>query len=240
MSSHIHYGLLAGVVDPDRFFRSAHTRFAQRYHRSTQHTLGPVFAERPKLHTVEQADLQRLVAYHHRNPVEAGVVQRPSQSSWTSHRAYLRLDPPPNWLDVERSLDLLGFRDTAAGRRHFDEFVTEIDMHDRPLMPKRKQAVETSRRGTDVVDWSLLVDLAREVTGLPHGEPLSSKSYRAALTRRLIAILATRELGQTYANVAAQLEMTTGSAYNLVTRRGSAENNLEEMLAELRRRFLAR
>ncbi len=37
----------------------------------------------------------------HRNPVEAGVVTRPRDSTWTSHRIYLRLEPAPPWFDVE-------------------------------------------------------------------------------------------------------------------------------------------
>ena len=84
MSSHVHYGHVAGIVDPDRFFRSAHTRFAQRYHRRpTRQTLGAVFADRPRIHPVRGDRLLRMVAYHHRNPIAARVVERPAQSNWT-------------------------------------------------------------------------------------------------------------------------------------------------------------
>jgi REP element-mobilizing transposase RayT len=240
MSSHVHYAMIAGLVDPERFFRSVHTRFAKRYHaRAARDTLGPVFADRPALHPVKEPLLPRLVAYQHRNPVEAGVVERPSQSTWTSHRAYLRLDPAPPWLDVERALDILGFRDTAAGRRRFDEFVMEVDLKEYAWSTGPTPEVTSSGGASEgAVDWIALVAHAREVTGLPRGEALTSRSHCAARTRRLVGIIATRDLGQTYASVADRLEMSTGSVYNLVVRR-PRRGDLKEMLSEMRRRLAA-
>jgi hypothetical protein len=238
MSSHVHYGLLAGASDPDRFFRSTHTRFAQQFHlRRSQQTLGPVFADRPTLHVVKDADLPRLVAYHHRNPMEAGVVARPSESTWTSHRAYLRLDPPPAWLDVERALDRLGFADTTAGRRSFDEFVTEVDLSDRSRSREATQRDVSSRHGTRLegIDWQRLIDLSRDVASLPTDESFDARSRRAAVARRLVAIVATRDLAQTYTSVAAHLGMRAGSVFNLVSRSEGAA--LEVLLPELRRRY---
>jgi len=43
----------------------------------------------------------------------------------------MRLDAAPTWLNVEQVLAWLGFEDTAAGRKSFDEFVIEVDL-DRP------------------------------------------------------------------------------------------------------------
>ena len=238
MSSHVHYGHVAGRDDPDRFFRSAHGRFAQRYHRRPgRRTLGPVFADRPKIRPVLGPGLARLVAYHHRNPVDAAVVERPSQSTWTSHRAYLRLDPAPPWLDVERALDLLGFADTAAGRRHFDEFVTEVDLHDRAWDAQPRPLPGACRRA-DVaeIDWVRLIDVARRVTGVPCDEALSSRRRRAATARLVIGVIATRDFGQSYATVAARLSMRTGSLFNLLARRG-ADAGLDTLVAELRQQL---
>ena len=118
MSSHLHHGHIAGWMNPDRFFRSVNTRYAIHYHRSSDgSTLGPVFAERPKLFVVKPAHAARMVAYHHRNPVEAGVVARAKDSRWTSHRFFLRLDEPPHWLDVERALGS-GTRRTGMAGLH--------------------------------------------------------------------------------------------------------------------------
>jgi hypothetical protein len=39
-----------------------------------------------------------LLRYVHNNPVRAGIVERASESSWSSHRAYLGLEFCPPWL----------------------------------------------------------------------------------------------------------------------------------------------
>src|SRR5262249_36496442 len=53
MSSHIHWAALAGLIAPDRFFRSVHTRYGQ-YHHRRYGSLGPVFADRPKSHEIAE------------------------------------------------------------------------------------------------------------------------------------------------------------------------------------------
>jgi DNA-binding MarR family transcriptional regulator len=42
-----------------------------------------------------------LLRYVHNNPVRAGLVDRASESSWSSHRAYLGLSPCPSWLATD-------------------------------------------------------------------------------------------------------------------------------------------
>jgi hypothetical protein len=39
-----------------------------------------------------------LIRYVHNNPVRAGLAARASESSWSSHRAYLGLEACPSWL----------------------------------------------------------------------------------------------------------------------------------------------
>jgi len=238
MSSHVHYGLAAGTVDPDRFFRSAHTCFAQGYHRQRSgRTLGPVFADRPKLYPVGRSELARLVAYHHRNPVSAGVVTRASESRWTSHRVYLRLDPAPSWFDVERAFHLVGFEDDASGRRAFDEFVMDVDLSDRAA--SQGQAPMSSvilAAGSPDVDWDHVVALGREVTQLPSYLPIDSRKRPAALARLVIAEVATTDLGQTYASTAQALGMSTGGLFNLLVR-GRERAGVRELTIELRQRL---
>jgi len=235
MSSHLHYGHVAGSTPPDRFFRSAHTRFAQRYHQHAgRATLGHVFASRPSLHAVGAAALPRLVAYHHRNPVTAGVVDRASQSNWTSHRAYLRLDPAPAWLDVEHGLDILGFCDTAAGRRRFDEFVMEIDIEEVPK-GKRPAVSLISTPSLNEADWTRLVETARSVARLPAHDSLQARR-RGVTTRLLVGLVAAHDFGQSYAAIGERLGMAGGSVCNLLARKGH-EAPIEELLTELRRRL---
>ncbi len=138
MSTHVHLGVVAGSAPMARFFHPLHTRFAIAWH-ARHGGLGPVFASRPSSWHVPAARVARLIAYHHRNPVDAGVVEKPEDSRWTSHRYYLRLEPPPAWLNVERGLELCGFADTRAGRRHFGEFVREIVFDDPPWSAESRE-----------------------------------------------------------------------------------------------------
>ena len=89
--------------------------------------VGPCSRIGQRTFEVQPAAVAYLVAYVHMNPVRAGVCQKPVDSRWTSHQAYLRLTPlPPGWMS-SRALALCGFEDTDAGRRDFDEFVRRCE-----------------------------------------------------------------------------------------------------------------
>ncbi len=239
MSSHVHHGFIAGRVDPERFYRSAHTRFAARYHqRENRPTLGPVFASRPKFHSVRPGLLLRMVAYHHRNPVTAGVVDRAVDSTWTSHRMYMRMEPAPPWLDVEHALNMLGFSDTRAGRSEFDQCVMEIELEDSTWHEHQDEHEEVAI-GTGGVDlnWDELLQLASGLVGVPVRETLASRGHRAAQARALVAQVAMNDFAQPYRVVAERFGMCVGSAANLL-RRKQREPAFQSQLKELRRRFV--
>ncbi len=238
MSSHVHYGLVPGIRNPDPFFRSTHTRFAQHVHKRTEgRTLGPVFADRPSIDPYRRGRLRRLVAYHHRNPPDANVVDSPAESRWTSHRIYLRLDPEPGWLHVEWALSVLGFADTAAGRREFDEFVTEVDLDEffaeSSEEPRREPVI---RSAPPEVNWPRLEAQARQLTGLPSVVSLRSRVPLAVVTRWLMARLACHDLDQTYRVVGAALGMSRSAVCNLLTRK-LVTPEMVRMEEELRRQL---
>ena len=122
MSSHLHLVLQAGINVPWRLLKPLHTVVARRLN-LRDGSLGPVFAGRATTLLVPDDRVAILLAYVHNNPVRAHVVTRAAASPWTSHRAYLRLDPAPDWLAGLRGLELAGFPDTTEGRLAFDEFV---------------------------------------------------------------------------------------------------------------------
>ena len=126
MSSHEHWALISGSFPFGKIFRSMHTSFGTRWQKKNKQ-LGHVFANRPRNFEVAPQSLLKLIAYLHMNPVRAGVVKCPKDSPWTSHRQYLRIDPPMPWLDVEYALSLLGFEDTQSGRSQFNTAVHELD-----------------------------------------------------------------------------------------------------------------
>jgi hypothetical protein len=59
------------------------------------------------------------------------------------------------------------------------------------------------------------------------------------MTRRLVGLVATRDLGQAYAAVATKLGMKTGSLFNRLPR-SPADAHLVDLLAKLRRRLAAK
>lgn len=82
---------------------------------------GPVFRGRFRNQLVEnERYLLTVVAYIHLNPHRAGIARRLDQHCWTSHRAYLGLDLPPEWLSRDFILSLVG------GEKAFAEFVVQL------------------------------------------------------------------------------------------------------------------
>jgi len=122
MSSHVHWAMRAGRQPSSAVIKPLHAGFAG-WLNGKQGRLGPVFADRHRTLTFEADTAAVLLAYIHNNPVRAGVVVDPADSSWTSHRAYLGLAPAPPWLDVQHGLDLCGFSATPSGRLRFHEMV---------------------------------------------------------------------------------------------------------------------
>jgi REP element-mobilizing transposase RayT len=124
MSNHVHL-LLRGGRDPSaRFMLPLQSGFARWLNKETGR-FGPVFADRHTTILYDDDAMPGLVAYLHNNVVRAGVVEDPSDSTWTSHRAYLGLDPAPSWLAVDEGLAACGFDADVAGRSAFHGMVLE-------------------------------------------------------------------------------------------------------------------
>lgn len=64
--------------------------------------------------------LQQLSRYIHRNPVEAGLVERPERSRWSSSPAYIGRAQAPAWLHLDMVLGSFGGGDSA---RRYQAFV---------------------------------------------------------------------------------------------------------------------
>jgi REP element-mobilizing transposase RayT len=148
MSNHIHLAMWAGHAPVWRFLKPLHIAFA-RFVNGAHRMTGPVFSERATTIVMPTERLAALVAYLHNNPVRAGVVSRAAESSWTSHRAWIGLEPAPSWLAVEPALQQAGFDGSEQGRRAFDEYVTQrcADARDPTCSPAQlRQARRQLRR----------------------------------------------------------------------------------------------
>lgn len=221
MSSHVHHGAVAGLIEPRAFFHSVHRNFAAHFHRR-HGGLGPVVAHRPKNYEVAPARLARMVAYHHRNPVDAGCCADPSESRWSSHRFYLRLEQPPSWLDVEWALSVIGFDDTESGRRAFADYVRDVDL--KSYEPGNLGGGEIFGDPVGSVyhpplserQWHDLLVACARVSGLTPVSVVESRERVARDARRLFAQIARREFQQTYAAIGNVLRVSTTAAHRYV------------------------
>jgi putative transposase len=101
MSSHIHLMLQLGNDPLERLTKQIHAPFGLWINKQRK-GLGTIFADRPKSVLVyAETHGMALLRYIHNNPVRAGVVERASDSDWSSHRAYLGLEACPPWLAME-------------------------------------------------------------------------------------------------------------------------------------------
>ncbi len=92
--------------------------------------IGCVFVRGPKQIEVPTANVGRVVAYIHNNPVRAGVVTHAEASTWTSHRAYVGLVDTPGWLHTSLGLQLAGMAAESFGTfvaGNHDEFDCQYD-----------------------------------------------------------------------------------------------------------------
>lgn len=70
---------------------------------------GPLFRGRYLNRVVlDDSYWRHLLAYLHMNPVAARRATHPEATTWTSHRAYVGLDPAPPWLYRDELLELYG------------------------------------------------------------------------------------------------------------------------------------
>jgi REP element-mobilizing transposase RayT len=124
MSSHVHLVLQLGNDPLGVFTKKIHSPFGI-WVNSQCKGLGTILADRPKSVLVHSETYgMELIRYVHNNPVRAGVVDRASESSWSSHRAYLALDAVPEWLATDA---VLGpeINEQEANRHEFACFVDE-------------------------------------------------------------------------------------------------------------------
>ena len=121
MSTHVHFGAIAGAAPLSAITQPLHVSF-DHWLKSRQDVLGPVLAARPTTKELPLHAAPILIAYHHNNPVRAGVVAGARDSDWTSHHHYMAADAP-SWLAVDVGLSLSGLGVTTRDRKLFEQFV---------------------------------------------------------------------------------------------------------------------
>ena len=116
-----HYHLLAHTPRGNlgRAMRHLGSVYTQRHNRAHRRD-GPLFRGRYKAILVDaDAYLLAVSRYIHRNPVEAGLVERPERYRWSSYAAYLGRRAAPPWLRLDAVLARCGGGERTAGYRAF-------------------------------------------------------------------------------------------------------------------------
>ena len=124
MANHYHLLIHTPLGNLSRCMRHINGVYTQRYNRA--HGLdGQLFRGRFKAIVVDgDSYLLQLVRYIHRNPVRAGIEDRPELYTWSSHLGYLSTASEWNWLYKDFFLSILSPRkrgQRAAYRRYMGE-----------------------------------------------------------------------------------------------------------------------
>lgn len=146
MSNHIHLLVQASDEPLAAWAKPVHVGMAQWLNRRFGR-LGPVFAGRPYCEIVAPTAVPIVLAYIHNNPVRARIVACAVDSTWTSHRAYMGLEPAAASLDVPRGLVLAGFTRDASGLADFANWV-EACARARPEVVSSRAEVASVLRAT--------------------------------------------------------------------------------------------
>lgn len=98
MSNHYHLLVKTPEGNLGRAMRHINGLYTQRYNRLKK-TDGPLFRGRYKAILVEEDSYQIQVSrYIHRNPIEAGLVDKLENYRWSSYPNYVTNIPSPDWL----------------------------------------------------------------------------------------------------------------------------------------------
>lgn len=128
MTNHIHLLIERRTDDIGRIMHRVLTGYTQYYNRRYK-KVGHVLQGRYKSVLCQsETYLTTLVKYIHLNPVKAKMVSRAEEYRFSSHRAYLGLDPAGP-LDVDTVLRHFGSK-KAVARKRFAAFVDGTDRLD--------------------------------------------------------------------------------------------------------------
>ena len=101
-----HYHLLVNTPHGNlsRTMRHLNGVYTQRYNRICKKD-GPLFRGRFKSCLIDADEYLLAVSrYIHLNPIEAAMVSRPEQYTWSSCKYYFRVEDRPSWLSISTTL----------------------------------------------------------------------------------------------------------------------------------------
>lgn len=117
MHNHVHLLVETPNANLSSGMQQLHGGYAQTFN-ARHRRVGHVFQGRyGAVRMRSDGQLCLTAAYVARNPIEAGLCQRPEEWAWSSYRA-LNGAPTPSWLDADRLLYYFGAQRDAARERY--------------------------------------------------------------------------------------------------------------------------
>jgi len=240
MTNHVHLLIERQADDVGRIMQRVLTGYSQYYNRRHQRS-GHLVQGRYKA-TLCQSEryLTELVRYIHLNPVRAGIVNRPEQYQYSSHRAYLGLevaeivdvDPVLRHFGARRERARAAYRefvDAGIKQGHREEFYVSDD--DRILGSEEFVDATIHRFGEtplvaagqrqgelDKFDAEALIEAIESVCGVSRLEFCGPGKSSSTIAAKELFVLISREVGAS----PKLLSEISGMSYSAVSRRYDA------------------
>ncbi len=122
MNNHYHLIIETPDANLSRVMRHINGVYTQRYNRLRK-TDGPLFRGRFKAILIdEDSYLLQLNRYIHRNPISTKdkLVKDLKDYRWSSYRAFINLSSTPNWLNKDKTLEILGDKGNLKKYKSFN------------------------------------------------------------------------------------------------------------------------
>lgn len=236
MSNHIHLAMLAGRESLSAWTRRVNSPFALWMNQRRQR-VGPLFAAAASDYAIAAPRESRLLAYIHRNPVRAGLVERASDSTWTSHQAFTKKAARPAWLHVDEALGR-----TGLDASEFDRFVDaeegdsgEVAVDLLRVALRRRGALRVgtpTSSGAPVIaratgywrpDPRAIVRVACELSQVSPQLVCSRRRIEEAISTRRAVAIAAASMGLSYAEIGDSLGISLQAVSKITRRAHTAE-----------------
>lgn len=211
---------------------------------------GHLFQGRFKAFLIEKERyLREVLRYVALNPVRAGLVARPEEYRWSSHRSTAGLEPGDPWLDIDAILALFD-TDQQDARRLYEEFVLAKVIHSERLWDevingmylgsadwakRMRKVVESQPRSTDhpkahrAVGRPKMHEVVAAVARASSQTAAAIRSRGSAL-RRLVAWIGWHEGLVTLRSIAAALRLRSEGHVSGMVRRCEREFSTNPVL----------
>jgi REP-associated tyrosine transposase len=239
MSNHFHLAVQLTCSTLSRGMQWFDTKYAQAFNR--RHGLVGHLYQGPFDAPLVEKETYGLnvLRYDVLNPVRAGMVRRPEDYIWSSHRAALGMAPAPEWLAVDDLLvqfaphrDLArtyykGFVDAAIGidTDPWKDLVADIYLGSKEWVADLREKIDVKPRSDDhprfqrVVGQTSMAGVVAGVAECLSIDPERVRYGRSGTPRRMAAWIACNDALLTHREIAAGLRLrSSGHIAELVRR----------------------